>query len=144
MASKVYGNAIKAAFNKEIDWDTDTIKVALLTSAYTPNQDGNDYWDDVSINQVTGTGYTAGGQALATKTNVYDAATNTVKFDAADVTWAASTITARYAVVYNDAGATDPQKALIAYFDFATDRASSNGEFVVRWGADGVFSATAA
>jgi hypothetical protein len=144
MASKVYGNALKAAFNKEIDWDSDTIKVMLLTSAYTPNQDSHDYLDDVVGNEVTGTGYTAGGKALTSKTNVYDAATNTVKFDADDVTWASSTITARYAVVYDDSGATNGQKALIAYFDFTTDRASSNGEFVVRWGADGVFSATAA
>lgn len=145
MASKVYGNAIKAAFNKEVDWDSDTIRVMLLTSAYTPNQDGHDYVDDVRANEVAATGgYTTGGAALTSKTATYDAATNTVKFDAADVTWAASTITARYAVVYNDSGATDATKALIAYFDFTTDRASSNGEFTVRWGADGVFSATAA
>lgn len=144
MASKVYGNAIKAAFNKEVDWDTDTIKVMLLSSAYTPNQDSHDYLDDVVANEVTGTGYTSGGAALTSKTAAYDAATNTVKFDAADVTWAGSTITARYAVVYDDSGATNAQKALIAYFDFTTDRASSNGDFVIRWGADGVFSATAA
>lgn len=144
MASKVYGNAVKAAFNKEVDWDSDTIKVALLSSAYTPNQDSHDYWDDVSTNEVTGTGYTAGGKTLTGKTAVYDAATNTVKFDADDVTWTASTITARYAVVYDDSGATAPAKALLAYFDFTTDRASSNGDFVIRWGADGVFSATAA
>lgn len=144
MASKVYGNALKAAFNKEVDWDSDTIKVMLLTSAYSPNQDTHDYLDDVVGSEVTGTGYTAGGAALASKTNTYDASTNTVKFDAADVTWAGSTITARYAVVYDDSGATNAAKALIAYFDFTTDRASSNGDFIVRWGADGVFSATAA
>lgn len=144
MASKVYGNANKAAWNKEIDFDSDTIKVALLSSAYTPNQDSHDYWDDVSTNEVSGTGYTAGGKALTTKSVTYDAATNTVKFDADDVTWTGSTITARYAVVYDDSGATNGQKALIAYFDFTTDRASSNGEFVVRWGADGIFSVTAA
>lgn len=144
MASKVYGNAPKAAFNKEIDWDTDSIKVMLLSSAYTPNQDSHDYLDDVVANEVAGAGYTAGGAALSGKTATYDAATNTVKFDANDVTWSASTITARYAVVYNDSGATNAAKPLIAYFDFASDRASSNGEFVLRWGADGVFSVTAA
>ena len=144
MASKVYGNALKAAFNKEVDWDSDTIKVALVSSAYTPNQDGHDYWDDVVTNEVAGTGYTAGGKTLTGKTVTYDAGTNTVKFDADDASWPNSTITARYAVVYDDSGATAGQKALIAYFDFTTDRASSNGEFVIRWGADGVFSATAA
>src|SRR6478735_3915446 len=144
MASKLYGNVLKAAFNKEIDWDSDTIKVALLTSAYTPNQDTHDYLDDVISNEVTGTGYTAGGQALASKTVTYDASTNTLKLDAADVTWSGSTVTARYAVVYDDSGATNASKALIAYYDFTTDRASSNGDFIVRWGTDGVFTATAA
>lgn len=135
---------MKAAFNKEVDWDTDTIKVMLLSSAYTPNQDGHDYLDDVVANEVTGTGYTAGGQALTSKTATYDAATNTTTFDAADVTWAGSTITARYAVVYSDAGATNAQKVLIGYYDFGSDRASSNGEFVIRWSASGVFATTAA
>lgn len=144
MASKVYGNAPKAAFNKEIDFDSDTIKVMLVTSAYTPNQDTHDYLDDVVANEVTGTGYTAGGQALTSKTVTYDASTNTVKFDAADVTWGSSSITARYAVVYDDAPSTNATKPLIAYFDFTTDRASSNGDFIVRWGTDGIFTVTAA
>lgn len=144
MASFVYGNALKAAFNKEIDFDTDTVKVMLLTSAYTPNQDTHDYLDDVVANEVTGTGYTAGGQALASKTLTYDAATNTLKIDAADVTWASSSITARYAVVYDDSPATNATKPLIALWDFTTDRASSNGDFIIRWGANGLFSLTAA
>lgn len=144
MASKVYGSVSAKAFNKEIDFDTDTIKVMLLTSAYTPNQDSHDYLDDVVASEVTGTGYTAGGAVLASKTVTYDAGTNTTKFDAADVTWASSSITARYAVVYDDSGASNATKPLIGYFDFVTDRASSNGDFIVRWGADGIFSVTAA
>src|SRR6478735_11373964 len=125
MASKVYGNAPKAAFNKEIDWDSDTIKVMLLSSAYTPNQDSHDYLDDVVANEVTGTGYTAGGQALASKTVTYDAATNTLILDAADTVWAGSTVTARYAVVYDDSGATTGQKAVIGYQEFGSDQSST-------------------
>jgi len=41
MASKLYGQFLSQALNKEIDWDTDTIKVALLTNAYTPDQDAH-------------------------------------------------------------------------------------------------------
>jgi len=144
MASKVYGSALKAAFNKEIDFDSDNIKVALLTSAYSPNQDSHDYFDDVVGFEVTGTGYTAGGQALAGKTLTYDAGTNTLKIDANDVTWGSSSITARYAVIYNDSPSTSATKPLVAYFDFVTDRASSNGDFIIRWGADGIMSVTAA
>lgn len=144
MASKVYGSLVVKAFNKEIDFDSDNIKVALVSSAYTPNQDVNDYWDDVSANEVAGPGYTAGGQNLASKTVTYDAATNTTKFDAADVTWATATVTARYAIVYDDTPATSATKPLIAYFDFTTDRASSNGDFIVRWGVDGIFTGAVA
>lgn len=144
MASKTYGNLMKAAFNKEVDYDTDDIKVMLLSAAYSPNQDGHDYLDDVIANEVQGAGYTSGGKTLTGKSVTYDSATNTTKFDADDVSWANSTVTARYAVVYDNSGATNAQKALLAFYDFTTDRASSNGEFVIRWGADGLFSTTAA
>lgn len=144
MASKLYGNVVKAAFNKEIDWDTDTIKVALVTSAYTPNQDVHDYWDDVSANEAAGTGYTAGGSTLTGKTITYDAGTNVLKLDGADVTWASSTITARYAVIYDDSPATAATKPLIGYFDFVTDQSSSNGDFTIQWDSTGIARVTVA
>lgn len=144
MASKMYGSVIAKAFNKEIDFDTDTIKVALVSSAYTPNQDTHDYWDGVKPNEVTGTGYTAGGQALASKTVTYDAANNVTVLDAADSVWASSTITARYAVIYDDSGATDAQKALLGYVDFGSDQSSTNGAFTVTWDATGIIRITVA
>lgn len=67
MAPQMYANAIKQAFNKEIDFDTDTVKAALVTSTYTPDYLAHDYFNDVT-NEVSGTGYTAGGATLASKT----------------------------------------------------------------------------
>jgi hypothetical protein len=144
MASKMYGNFLLKALNKEVDWDSDTIKVALLTSSYTPNQDAHDYWDDVSANEVTGTGYTAGGATLGTKTATYDSGTNVVILDAADTVWASSTITARYAVLYDDSGATSAQKVLVGYVDFGSDQSSTNGNFTVTWDATGILRLTVA
>ena len=115
MASKAYGQFIGKALNKEIDWDTDDIKVMLVGSSYSPNQDTHDYLDDVVGNQVSGTGYTAGGVSLTGKTNTYDAATNTIVLDAADVTWPNSTVTARYAVIYNNSGASNATKPPVSY-----------------------------
>jgi hypothetical protein len=46
------------------DWDTDTIKCALTTSTYTVDIDTHDFFNDVT-NEITGTGYTAGGATLA-------------------------------------------------------------------------------
>lgn len=144
MASKLYGQFLAKALNKEVDWDTDTIKVALLSSAYTPNQDSHDYYDDVVANEVSGTGYTAGGVTLAGKTNTYDAANNVIVLDANDAVWSNSTITARYAVVYDDSGATNAQKALIGYVDFGSDQSSTNGNFTVTWDATGIVRITVA
>ena len=137
----LYGLGFQNFFDGSEDWLADTIKVALLSSAYTPNQDTHEFWSDVSANEVTGTGYTAGGQALGTKTATYDAATNTIKLDAADVTWAASTITARYAVVYKDTGVATTSP-LVAYVDFVTDQSSNSGDFTLTWDANGIVNVT--
>lgn len=99
----LYGNAIKAAFNKEIDWNDGNVKVMLTTSSYTPDQDAHDYKDDVT-NEVSGDGYDAGGTALANPTLTYTGATNKLKLDADDASWPNSTITARRAVVYYNTG----------------------------------------
>lgn len=144
MASKMYGSFLLKALNKEVDWDSDTIKVALVGSAYTPNQDTHDYWDDVVVNEVTGTGYTAGGLALTGKTATYDGANNVIVLDANDAVWSSSTITARYAVIYDDSGATDAQKALVGYVDFGSDQSSTNGNFTVTWDATGIARITIA
>jgi hypothetical protein len=144
MASKLYGQFLSQALNKEIDWDTDTIKVALLTNAYTPNQDTHNYYDDVSGNEVSGTGYTGGGVTLTNKTNTYNGASNVIVLDADDVTWSSSTITARYAVVYDASPATNATKPLIGYVEFGSDQSSSNGNFTITWDATGIVRITVA
>lgn len=144
MASKMYGQFLAKALNKEVDFDSDTIKVALVSSAYTPNQDTHDYWDDVVANEVAGSGYTAGGQALASKTVTYDSANNVIILDAADPVWSNSTVTARYAVVYDDSGATNAQKVLVGYIDFGSDQSSTNGNFTVTFDATGIIRITVA
>jgi hypothetical protein len=144
MASKLYGQFLSQALNKEIDWDTDTIKVALLTNSYTPDQDAHNYYDDVVANEVTGTGYTAGGNTLANKTNTYNSGTNVIVLDADDTTWSSSTITARYAVVYDATPATNATKPLIGYVDFGSDQSSSSGNFTITWDATGIVRITVA
>lgn len=144
MASKLYGNFLSQALNKEVDWDTDTIKVALLTNSYTPDQDVHNYYDDVNSFEVSGTGYTAGGLTLQNKTNTYNTSNNVITLDADDVTWSSSTITARYAVIYDATPATDSTKPLIGYVDFGADQSSSNGNFTITWDSTGIVRITVA
>ena len=64
MADVIYNAFKKNIMNGGIDLDTDTIKVALVTATYTPDQDLHEDFADLT-NEVVGTGYTAGGGALA-------------------------------------------------------------------------------
>lgn len=141
VTGKLYGKVFTALWNKEIDYDSDTIKVMLTTSLYTPDQDTHDYKDDVT-NEVTGTGYSAGGATLASKTVTYTAATNKHVLDAADTSWASSTITARTAVMYDDTPATDATKPLICYQQSDSDIVSTAGTFTVQWNASGIVEVT--
>lgn len=142
VVAKWYGQALLKALAKEINWSADTIKVMLCTSVYVPNQDTDVYKDVVNPTEAVGTGYTAGGATLATKTITYDGVTNVITLDAADVTWASSTITARYAVIYDDTPVSN--KPLLGYVDFGADQSSSNGNFTIAWDAAGILKATIA
>ncbi|MHB8124639.1 MAG: hypothetical protein ACYDEJ_03180 [Desulfitobacteriaceae bacterium] len=143
VTAKMYGNALLKALNKEVDWDADTIKVMLCTNLYTPNQDTHIYVSSVTNEVASGNGYTTGGATLANKAITYTGATNVIMLNADDVVWANSTITARYAVIYDDTG-TAGTSVLLGYVDFGADQASSNGNFTITWDAGGLFTITAA
>jgi hypothetical protein len=143
ITAKLYGQVFKSAFNKEIDWDTDTIKVMLTTATYTPDQDAHQYKSSVT-NEVTGTGYTATGATLANCTVTYTGATNVLMLDADDTTWTTSTITARTAVVYDSTPATDATRPLICYQQSDVDIVSTGGTFQITWNASGIVQITSA
>lgn len=199
MVASLYAPVYKSALNAEVDWDTDTIKALITTSAYTPDPLTHDYLNDVT-NEVTGTGYTAGGATLASKTitltvaNSWSAAranstayaagdvvrpsagngylyqavvagtSNTspptyptvvgqtvtdggvtwvckgravLVLDAADPSWASSTITGRTVVIYKSTGtaATSP---LICYDTLTADASSTNGPWTYQIAAAGL------
>lgn len=136
MADVIYNSFKMKIMDGSIDLDTDTIKVALVTSAYTPNQDTHDFFDDVT-NEVSGTGYTAGGASLASKAVTTDTTDNEGVFDAADVVWSTATVTARGAVIYKSTG-TASTSALICYLDFGSDQSSSAADFTIAWNAEGI------
>ena len=141
VTAKIYGPAFLSAFNKEIDIDSDTIKAMLCTSSYTPNQDTHRYKSDVT-NEVTGTGYTAGGAALTGVTISYTGGTNVLKIDADPTSWPGSTITARYAVIYDSTPGADATRPLIGYVDFGADQSTTNGTFLLDWDPAGLVNVT--
>lgn len=138
MADVIYNGFKAKIMNGSIDLDTDTIKVALVTSTYTPNIDTHVFFSDVT-NEVSGTGYTAGGATLASATVTQDDTNDKGVFDANDVSWTTATITARGAVLYKSTG-TASTSPLIAYVDFTTDKTSTAGTFTIQWSANGILT----
>lgn len=136
----LYNSAKANLMNGSIDLDTDTIKVMLCTSSYTPNIDTHEDRADVT-NEITGTGYTAGGETLANTSVSVDTTDDEGVFDADDVTWSTATITARYAVVYKSTGVS-ANDLLIAYIDFGSDQSSSASNFTLQWNAEGIVNIT--
>ena len=118
----------------------DTYKVMLCTAA-TFNA-ANTTLAGVTKTEVAGSfGYTTGGQALASVA-VTTVTTNDAKFDAADLTWAASggAITASYAIIYNDTDTDDPP---VAFIDFDGSESALNGtNFILVWSTSGIFTWT--
>lgn len=138
MADVIYNGFKAKIMDGSIDLDTDTIKVALVTSSYTPDQDAHVFFSSVT-NEVSGTGYTAGGASLANKTVTQDNTDNEGVFDADDVSWTTATITARGAVVYKSTG-TASTSPLICYIDFGADKVSTAGTFSIQWNAEGIIN----
>ena len=80
-----------------------------------------------TTNEVSGTGYTAGGNTL---TVVAPTTSGTTAFlDFADTTWATATITARGALIYQSGG-TNPA---VAVLDFGADKTSTAGDFTIQF-----------
>ena len=136
----MYGKWLSQAHNKEIDLNDGNVKVALCTSSYTPDQDAHDFFDDIT-NEVSGTGYTAGGSCLAGGTMTYTGASNIWAFDADNLIWPSSTITARYGIIYYNNAGSAAVSPLIAYLDF-TNEESVADNFTIAWHADGIFKVT--
>lgn len=114
---------------KEQDMDTDTIKIALYTSSATLDATTTAY---SATNEVSGTGYTAGGVTLTGATIGISGTTAYVDYD--DPEWTTASFTARGALIYNDTTAGDNS---IAVLDFGGDFTVSSGTFRIVFPAPG-------
>lgn len=102
----------------------DVFKIALYTSSATLDESTTTY---STTNEVSGTGYTAGGNTL---TNVSPTSSGTTAFiDFDDTTFSSATITAAGALIYNS---TNGDRA-VAVLDFGGDKTSTNGDFTIQF-----------
>lgn len=107
----------------------DTYKLALFTSSATLDATTTDY---STTNEVTGTGYTAGGGTLV---NVNPTTSGTTAFtDFNDLTFSASTLTANGAMIYNtETGGGSGTTDAVVILAFGGDKTSTNGDFTIQF-----------
>lgn len=128
MASFAYNNYLDDVFKGNIV-STDTYKVMLVTSVYTPDQDTHTKRSDIT-NEIAGTGYTAGGQVIV-PTFTKDTTNNRLQIVFPQVTWPTSTLTARRAVYYKSRGGASTADELVAHDDFVSDVVTTAGTFTL-------------
>ena len=132
MASGIYNRYKANLLNKVVDMEADTIKVMLMASGHSFSAADHNI-SGVSANEMTGTGYSAGGGTLADGAVTEGA---TTKFDATDLAWSSSTFSAYHAVLYD----TSAGNNLICSFDFGEAKTVSNGTFTIQWDTAGVLT----
>lgn len=118
----------QALLDGEMDFSSDTaqtFKIALYTSSATLDAGTTAY---SVTNEVSGTGYSAGGNTLTISANPTTSGT-TAFLDFADTTWSSATITARGALIYKSGGS----NPAVAVLDFGGDKTSTAGDFTIQF-----------
>lgn len=128
MASGIYHRFKSNLMKKNVDLVNDTIKVMLLDSNHSYSATDNTK-SDVDSNEISGTGYTAGGKSLSNKSVTQGA---TTKWDADNVEWSSATFSASHAVIY------DSNNDLILSIDFGGSQSVDGGTFRIEWHSDGI------
>jgi len=116
----------QALLDGEMDFSSNTAqsyKIALYTSSASLDAATTAY---TTSNEVTGTGYTAGGNTLTISTAPTTSGT-TAFLSFATTTWTTATITARGALIYQVGGSTPS----VAVLDFGSDKTSTAGDFQI-------------
>lgn len=128
--------------NKVHNLGSDTFKVALIDNSTPPTAaDASPQWSDYSGNEVSGTGYTAGGETLS-GTSIAEAGGVTTFDDTGNVTWSqdgAGPTNIYWAILYNDTASNDEA---IGFLDMGGAVSLQDGDVTITWNASGILTTT--
>jgi len=134
----------QASGNGAVNVEGLTVKAMVVTAGYTPDQNLHDFRDDLGATEVSGTGYTAGGNTLANPVvTLSGGGLVTVDFDDPAV-WAqdaAGFADGRRFVIYIARGGAASADELIGYSDdFGADKGNVDGDFSMTVNAAGLYT----
>lgn len=136
MANIVYNNFLKQLMSGTIDLVTDNIYAMLVSGTYTPSVLHSGMTSILAHQSCdTLSSYKSGGSLLTSKTLLEGS--NSVAFDAADVSWTTATVTASGVVVWHSGS--DTLRNNIAWIELG-NQSSTNGTFQIVWNnTNGIF-----
>ena len=137
VSSGVYAPGLETQLKKTVagDMESTNVSVLMVTDTHAPDFAADGFRNPAIDNEVAaGSGYTAGGKALAATpswTIGAPAAADRIFYDSDDPAWASSTITnAEAAVLYYSTG-TDTTDNLFLMSDFGAPVSTANGTLTI-------------
>lgn len=127
MPSLIYNSLIRDTQVGNVNFATDTFKMMLVTDSYVASK-SHAKRSEIT-NEVTGTGYTSGGNTCTVSVAATDNVNNDVEISFTVPPWSSSTITARAGVIYKSRGGASSADELVGYVDFGSNITSTNGPF---------------
>ena len=124
-------NVVPYTFAQELlkgshDFVNNTIKLALYTAGSgTPYTTASTVYTSDTANQVSGTGYTTGGNTLGSPVVANQTSVATLTF--AQSQWTSATFGAAFGVIYNNSAS----DKLVVVLDFGGTKSCSNGTFTI-------------
>jgi hypothetical protein len=141
----LYDSAKASIGDGTFDMNSHTFRIQLHSSSYTPNRATQTVRADLTNELSTANGYTAAGAALGSLT--FNQSSGTATWDAADPSWTASggSITARYAVIYDDTAASDNLVCYCLLDTAPADVTATAGQtLTIQFSASGIFTLSGA
>jgi hypothetical protein len=145
MASGLYAITFRDALDTSglaVDFLLDSHKIALVTDSHTPDFAAHDFYADITNELATAGGYTQPGKIITGLTPTFvvsgTGTSTSLKYDlTTDQSWSSASFTARGAIWYADALASDP---LLFAHTFGADFTATNGTFTIQLDAAGAFT----
>jgi len=135
MASVLHLKGIEQAFLGNIDMESDTIKMAFMAVAYTPNSGTDSFYSDISASIAAG----STDQTLANVDIRIDTGNSRVEMDADDVSVATQTFTSNKVSIYKDTG-TPATSPVILTLDLDATITPISGDVTITFNAEGLFA----
>lgn len=141
VADGIYGVTIQDIYDATqlaVSVPADTFKLGLVTDTYAPNFNTHAAYADIT-NEITGSGYTAGGNALTTPTFAANTPAGYVRFDAVDRDWTSATFSSAEGAFLIDDTLTVPADPLLSLTDFGAPYGVTSGTFTVQFDTNGIW-----